>query len=141
MRLGRYSWPITTVTEKLEITAAPVTNSSGVARAAGAVRNSRTSGVASVSEPITTGRRPIRSASRPPEQRPHRAAGQEGDQRGVAGRLRAAQDVDEVQRDEREHPVEQDGARGDHHAEAPEGGPVVLSVRTNTRDGLSPVRA
>ena len=48
----------------------PVTNSSGVATAAGAARNSRTSGVAIPSEPITTGRRPIRSATRPPSSVP-----------------------------------------------------------------------
>ena len=61
-----YSWPITTVTEKFEITTNPMPTSSAVAGQRPTSRNRTSSGDSSAIEPTRMTRRPTRSINRPP---------------------------------------------------------------------------
>ena len=66
IRLGRYSWPMTIVTLKLEIATKPSSENSTMARPASTVVATTRIGDWSRSEAISTGRRPALSASMPP---------------------------------------------------------------------------
>src|SRR3954465_7914883 len=110
-RDGRYSWPMTTVTLKVAIVAAPIRASAPIATPTPPSSSTTMSGVKTAIDVRRTTRRPKRPASRPPAgepggdpaagQRAERAGGEHRGERGVGGGLGGAQLVDEVERHER----------------------------------------
>ena len=115
---GRYSWPMTTVTLKVAIVAAPMNASAAIATPGPPLSITTISGVSTPSEVRRTTRRLKRSARRPPISVPIAPHASITVSAAFAVPLEVSELADEVERDERREAEEHDGARGDRERQA-----------------------
>ncbi len=140
-RPGRYSWPITTVTENGPSAAIPIAASTTTNGAVGTCGSASSSSVSGIIEATSTGLRPTRSASRPPISVPIAPATSSTVQRRRGGCRARPVALDQVDRDERLEGEERRGAGDGRAREAAERPPrrrLPRGVRADRRRALRP---